>query len=230
MPYTTNLFPLYIRIFSYFVILFPSIDVCSVYPLVVHAVVNSVYFVIFSKDTSQEKGPKSKIIQLALKLVMTIIPILIGLFVTNLVYIVKFAGLVGFFIGLFFPIALQLRSQWVCMRKFAFISNKESVPLKKLGKTSYEDDATTDTDKEPMNDEDRNEGDNHPLIAADNTDPISCRKLVNFFVSTSNSGLYHTRYSTVFSYPLSVMFLSALSVVIVILTIISLFIHPTNIE
>lgn len=204
---------------------------CSVYPLVVHAVVNGVYFVIFSKDTSQEKSAKSKIVQVALKLVMTVIPILIGLFVTNLVYIVKFAGLVGFFIGLFFPISLQLRSQWVCARKFSFISIKESVQLKKLGKPSYEDDTTTDTDKEPVNDEDHNEGDNDPLIATDDTDPISFRQVLNFFLSISDStALYHTRYSTVFSYPLFVVLLSALSIVIMVLTVVSLFIHPTNIE
>ena len=42
-----------LRALSYYLIFFPSIDVTSVYPLVIHTITNNIYTVFFGKDTSQ---------------------------------------------------------------------------------------------------------------------------------------------------------------------------------
>ena len=125
-PLTQSSHNIPLRALSYYIILFPSIDVCSVYPLMVHTIVNNIYTVIFGKDTSQDKGRRLCLIQLSMKFVIALIPILIALFVSNLVYVLKYAGLAGFFVALFFPIILQLKSQWVCVNRFHYMIDIDS--------------------------------------------------------------------------------------------------------
>ena len=47
------------------------------------------------------------------------LPIGVTLFVSNLVVVINYAGLIGLFICFYFPILLQLRSQWVCQETFS---------------------------------------------------------------------------------------------------------------
>ena len=81
--------------------------------------VNNIYTVVLGKDTSQHKGWRYTLIHLGMKLLFASLPIGVSLFVANLVVILKYGGLIGFFICFFFPILLQLRSQWVCQEKFS---------------------------------------------------------------------------------------------------------------
>ena len=111
-----NAMPL--RVLSYYIILFPSLDVCSVYPLLVLTIVNNMYRVIFGRDTSQDHSWRSFFIRLAMKSMAVLLPIAVAFGVSNLVQVLAFAGLMGFFICFFFPMLLQLRSQWVCQKAF----------------------------------------------------------------------------------------------------------------
>ena len=54
------------------------------------------------------------LILVAMRAVVAILPIVCSLFISNLVYILKYGGLVGFLTVFFFPLALQLASQYVC--------------------------------------------------------------------------------------------------------------------
>lgn len=107
------------RILSYYITLFPSLDVCSVYPLVVTTMVNNLYTVLFGRDSSEKCGWCHFAIRVAMRLGGAIIPILVALWISNLHYILNYAGLVGFFICFFFPTVLQLSSQWVCKKTFS---------------------------------------------------------------------------------------------------------------
>ena len=40
-----------LRILAYYLIFFPSLDVMSAYPLVVHVLVNNIYIIITGRDT-----------------------------------------------------------------------------------------------------------------------------------------------------------------------------------
>ena len=81
--------------------------------------VNNIYTVVLGKDTTQHKGWRFTLIHLVMKFFAAFLPIVVSLFVANLVFVLKYAGLLGLFICFYFPILLQLRSQWVCQKKFS---------------------------------------------------------------------------------------------------------------
>ena len=74
---------------------------------------------MLGKDTTQHKGWRYTLIHLGMKFLAASLPIVVSLFVANLVFVLKYAGLIGLFICFYFPILLQLRSQWVCQEKFS---------------------------------------------------------------------------------------------------------------
>lgn len=117
-----------LRLLAYYIILFPSIDVASAYPLMVHTIVNNFYIFVVGHDTSKAPSPKYKwldfILRTAFRFFAAVVPILAAFGVANLVYVLKYAGLMGFNICFFFPTILQLRSIFVCRKKFepSFIS------------------------------------------------------------------------------------------------------------
>ena len=51
LPTTRSGNHLGLRILAYYLIFFPSLDVMSAYPLVVHVLVNNIYIIITGKDT-----------------------------------------------------------------------------------------------------------------------------------------------------------------------------------
>ncbi len=121
---------------------------CSAYPLVVHAITNNIYTVVFGRDSSKTAkhrfGRYDLLIQLVLRFIVALIPIVAALFVSNLVQVLKYAGIMGFGICFFFPTALQLQSQRVCKKLFGVsfvdiqgeqaqeIQPKEKAPLVSL--------------------------------------------------------------------------------------------------
>ena len=56
-----------------------------------------------------------------------VLPLLAAFGVANLIYVLKYAGLFGFAICLFFPAVLQLRSIHVCNREFRHASLETSM-------------------------------------------------------------------------------------------------------
>jgi len=101
---------------------FPSLDVCSACPLGVFTVSNNLFMLFTGSDSTQlDKHKYGKLKFIVMWLVYTILPLIGSLFIANLVFIVKYAGLLGLFICYFFPIALQLQSQYVCLKTFGTI-------------------------------------------------------------------------------------------------------------
>ena len=108
-----------LRVMSYYIVLFPSLDVCSAYPLTVFALSNNLFVCFTGCDTTElNKHKYGRLILIALRLVTSTLPIVGALFIANLVYIVTYAGLLGLCICFLFPIMLQLRSQYVCHKTF----------------------------------------------------------------------------------------------------------------
>lgn len=89
----------------------------------VHTVVNNIYIIITNRDTSKPSKEKYKwadfALRISLRLIVAVVPVLAAFGVANLVYVLKYAGLMGFFICFFFPTVLQLRSVYVCKQRFA---------------------------------------------------------------------------------------------------------------
>eukprot|EP00731_Ephydatia_muelleri_P006579 Em0003g827a len=78
----------------------------------------SLNWVIMGRDGSKRKHSYDGLILVAMRAVVAILPIVCSLFISNLVYILKYGGLVGFLTAFFFPLALQLASQYKCVKVF----------------------------------------------------------------------------------------------------------------
>lgn len=105
----------------------------SAFPLTIHCIVNNIYIIITGRDTS--KKPRWKydwLFRFTLRFVAAVLPLLAAMGIANLIYVLKYAGLFGFAIALFFPAILQLRSIYVCRRKFGR-SLTETSPLIQRG-------------------------------------------------------------------------------------------------
>ena len=120
-----------LRILAYFVVIFPSLDVCSIFPLVVLCMVNNIYLVLFGRDTTQASVGWSTIIgRMVLKFLCALTPILVAMGVSNLVDVLKYAGLLAFFTSIFFPTLLQLSSQYACVKEFGYLLKSNIDPFK----------------------------------------------------------------------------------------------------
>ena len=108
-----------LRALSYYLILFPSLDVMSAYPLTVICIANNVYMALTGKDTSEKSQKRYDwILRLVLRVVIAVLPLLMAFGAANLVFILQYAGQLGFAICFLFPVILQLRSIYVCNKLF----------------------------------------------------------------------------------------------------------------
>lgn len=187
-----------LRALSYYLVLFPSLDVCSAYPLVVHTITNNIYTVVTGRDSSKKAkhrfGRYDLLIQLVMRFFAAVIPIVAALFVSNLVQVLKYAGIMGFWMCFFFPTALQLQSQRVC---------------KKLFSQSY---VVSKEEENGMGPEERTE--KAPLLSLQEK-------------AGGGHRLYMTPYSNrLLSHPVTVSILGSMGVVLFVLAVASLFLHP----
>ena len=120
-----------LRALSYYLILFPSLDVMSAYPLTVICIANNVYMAITGRDTSEKaKWKYDFILRFSLRFITAVLPLLLALAAANLVFILQYAGLLGFAICFLFPVVLQLRSIYVCNRLFGQDDSQCIMPTK----------------------------------------------------------------------------------------------------
>ena len=85
----------------------------------VMTMINNLYVVIFQKDSAQASETwKGFFLLLLLKFIATVVPLLVAMAVSNLVEVLKFAGLTSMVLTYLFPAVLQLTSQWVCKKTF----------------------------------------------------------------------------------------------------------------
>ena len=172
---------------SYYIILFPSLDVSSAFPLINVTVANNIYIMITGVDTSQaHKRRYGRLIKIVLRVICAVIPIFAALFITNLVFIVSYAGLLGLTMCYFFPIALQLKSQLRCYIVFSKCNWQGGVSLSP-------DNTNTSEDV------------NQPLLLR------QARREDAASPSWWWNPAYSTPYATVFSHPISVMIFAVLS-------------------
>lgn len=195
-----------LQFFSYYLILFPSFDVISAYPLITHTVVNNFYILITGHDTSRK--PKFRfdfLLRLFLRFIVALLPILAAFGVANLIYVLKYTGLVGFMCFLF-PFSLQVRSIYMCKKEFSkvHISLSGSHSLEKNGGS---------------NGEQRKKGTISPQLEEQHS------SLLAKDVKGEEKGVLHmTPYSI--SHPISVYFVGVVGSVLFLLAFTSLLLHP----
>ena len=201
-----------LRILAYYLILFPSLDVMSAYPLNIHCAVNNLYMIITGRDTS--KKPKWKfdwLLRLILRFIAALLPLFAALGVANLIYVLKYGGLIGFGICFFFPTILQLRSIFVCMKKFAGVH----VSLSGSHTKSRGDRSSSPELKGAIGDHVINQ-EKSPLLSE--------------LEGKDKRHLYMTPYSSlVLSNPVFVVIVGVVGAALFVLTVVSLFIEPRKI-
>ena len=181
----------------------------SAYPLNVHCAVNNLYMIITGRDTS--KKPKWRfdwLLRFLLRFFAAVFPLLASLGVANLIYVLKYAGLFGFGICFFFPTILQLRSIYVCQKKFAGVQ----VSLSGSYSKSHNDKSPSPELKGAIGKEQA------PLLSIQELEGKDKRHL------------YMTSYSNiVLSHPIFVSIIGVVGVVLFVLAFASLFFQPHRI-
>ena len=212
--YTRPEFSVSVRVLSYYLILFPSLDVMSAYPLMSHVVVNNLYILITGQDTSKRSKHRFDLfLRIALRLIVATLPILAAFGVANLIYILKYAGLLGF-ICYFFPSILQFRSIQVCKKKFATsYFGISGAPTSVEGRNSDDDDSKNRRFISPGLEKEK-----ESLLLAKDLDNEGMR------------ALYMTPYSHILlSHPITVVVVGICGLILFLLALSSLFVQPDRI-
>ena len=112
-------------------------DVLSAYPLTIHAMVNNIYIIITGRDTSEH--PKWRfdwLLRFLLRLTVATVPLVAAFGVSNLIFILKYAGLLGFGVCFLYPTILQLASTYVCIKEFGNKSQLNRLSTRRRGESS----------------------------------------------------------------------------------------------
>ena len=198
-PLTHPSYNLALRVLSYYIILFPSVDVISPFTLNVTTMVNNLFVVFVGKDSAQaSESLASFIVLLLMKFVIALLPILVAMGVSNLVTVFRYAGFVSFILNLFLPNLLQLRSQWVCRKTFQTLGSKFVSPKPSSSQV--------DSGKNRI----RSETEGSPL-------------LITSLSRASHSAYYMTPYSNLFSYWPAVVVIGGVDMMLFILTLAGFF-------
>ena len=176
--------------------------------------------IIRGRDTSRKsKHPtRDSVLYYTIKLLSSALPIVAALFVSNLIYVLKYAGITGFFICFLFPTSLQLRSIWICSREFG-PQQAPMVEMKKIG-------GNLSTLKEvKKEEEEKGEDGKEEKKEISKKKSSSCcsfrERLLQMFSS------YQTPFSNRFlSHPIVVALIGGLGILLLLLGVSSLGVHP----
>ena len=195
--------PLALRILSYYLVFFPSMDAITAYPLTTICIVNNIYMVLTGRDTSEK--PKWKydwLLRFFLRFFSALLPLGLAMAAANLVFILQWSGLFGFGICFLFPVVLQLRSIYICKRKFGQVCFKDSP-------------ANSPTD--PSTVQVRKRVEKSPLLNTSN--------------KGDTRHLYMTPYSNaVVSHPIFVAFMGVVGLCLFVIGVVGLFIGPDELK
>lgn len=189
--------------------------------------VNNIYTVITGNDTSKNhKWKYDWILRFSLRFIAALLPLLAAFGMANLIYVLKYAGLVGFGVCFLYPTVLQLRSAFVCIKRFSIINVQLNLTNNghSTGTTKEEVENTSEltNDKNIKSESNGEEGtgkmtqEKAPLLEEE---PKSKRQL------------YMTPYSNrVLSHPIFVGIMGAIEVCLFILSFAGLFVQPQKLR
>ena len=172
--------------------------------------------VITGNDTS--KKPKWRfdwILRFSLRFVTALLPLIAAMGMANLIYVLKYAGLVGFGVCFLFPTVLQLTSTFVCIKRFS----STNVQLSLANHSTAIDEALPHNASELIND--KNEKPDS------NSEETSQEKSPLLKENPAKRLLYMTPYSNVvLSHPIFVGIIGVIEACLFILSLVGLFIQP----
>eukprot|EP00118_Oscarella_pearsei_P008520 m.44402 g.44402 ORF g.44402 m.44402 type:complete len:507 (+) comp33515_c0_seq2:45-1565(+) len=114
LKYTKPHHNIVLRIYSYLLVVFPSIDLCSGYPLLVNVGVNILFSLIKQMKGITLKGSAVKVARFC----MATLPLVCSVYVSNLVTVADYAGLFLTIALFIVPALLHFFSKWKSVRYF----------------------------------------------------------------------------------------------------------------
>ena len=109
------------------------------------------------KDTSQKTSTREWVILVLIKAIYGVLPLMCALFVSNLVFILKYAGLVAFLTSGLFPAVLQLTSQRKCAKVFGGKRQDTAGPLQPTPNMGLEMDVIKTEEGAPLMESEKKE-------------------------------------------------------------------------
>ena len=195
-------------------------DVLSAYPLTIHAMVNNIYIIITGHDTSEHpKWRLDWLLRFLLRLTVATIPLVAAFGVSNLIFILKYAGLLGFGVCFLYPTVLQLASTYVCIKEFGNKSQLNRLSTRGRGESS---------ELEQKNQNDTMELGSGSEEAKHKHGKEEKSPLLKEKPDNSKHRLYMTPYSNaVMSHPLFVGAIAVIEVCLSVLAFASVFVVPS---
>ena len=103
-----------VRAFSYFIVLFPSLEAWSGYSITTLVMANMVEN-MFIKDPKRMLDRSTRAVH---RFSWAVVPLIGSIYITDFVDLSKYGGLIAFFVVFWFPAFLQYRSKQVCRALF----------------------------------------------------------------------------------------------------------------
>lgn len=175
--------------------------------------VNNIYTSITGRDSSQKLDWKSFLIHRAMIVVVAICPIVIAMWVSNLAFILKFAGLFGLFVSVITPPILQLRSQQMCVKLFSATNNV--VQEARIRNFTATGSSSSNSTALPVG----------WIAATSSTSEVT--PLLHHGGSRQQAAVHVTPYSTIFSHLPCIIAIGFVAVCLMLVTVVGTFIHPT---
>ena len=194
---------------------------------------NNFYILITGKDTSESDKTAKKgssedepqrldfkfFLQLILRFIVALLPITAAFGMANLIYVLKYTGLVGFMCFLF-PFSLQVRSIFMCQNEFS--KYRQAVDSKVDGSSDPDD---KDDETKATSLDDKEDDDKAPLTQKSKTSWTFSKHMFE------GSEFYMTTYSRkVISRPISVIIVGVVGSILFVMAFSSLFLHPQRLD
>eukprot|EP00118_Oscarella_pearsei_P014556 m.125378 g.125378 ORF g.125378 m.125378 type:complete len:545 (+) comp37872_c0_seq2:145-1779(+) len=136
-----------LRIFSYIVVIFPSFDVCSGFPLAVAILSNAIHSLL-GHDSSTSHELESNTTRMVYRAVCAALPLIGACFITNFSVLLRYEGLLTFALFFLFPALVHYSSSVACRKTFGLPPGKSSVKVKTISYNFYGDGGKEDDSKE----------------------------------------------------------------------------------
>mmetsp|Transcript_12567 Transcript_12567/g.20248 ORF Transcript_12567/g.20248 Transcript_12567/m.20248 type:complete len:578 (+) Transcript_12567:272-2005(+) len=123
------------RMVSFYIMLFPAIDVMSAFPLSAITLGNNIFDAVYGKRIHEVE--QNRCLRTCFRLLASVPPIIFGILVRELGTITDYTGITGFLIGLCFPAILYIASRTLAQEKHFdldtfYTSYGSSIPVAKF--------------------------------------------------------------------------------------------------
>lgn len=116
-----------IRIIARFILLYPAVAAISSLPM--NVVTSSNY--LMRQWPSGFGNPPTRFTKTCIRFMLSVCPLVGSIYVTNLVSVLTYSGVVSFLVSFFLPALLQIQSKRVCLKRLGYRAGSQDSDLAK---------------------------------------------------------------------------------------------------